>query len=71
MEQTLLLQINGMHCGACVRRVTTVLSNLPGVYVDDVSIGSAKVRLDPVKTAPQSVADAVNRIGFEASLRGG
>jgi hypothetical protein len=31
MQDTLELSIEGMHCGACVRRVTNALQTVPGV----------------------------------------
>ena len=43
MEKTLNLAIEGMHCGACVRRVTTALQGVEGVTVNAVEVGSAKV----------------------------
>ena len=33
MPQEVKLQIQGMHCGACVRRVTSALEKLGGVKV--------------------------------------
>jgi len=41
MENTLNLTIEGMHCGACVRRVTT---GIEGVTVKSVEIGSVTRR---------------------------
>jgi cation transport ATPase len=48
MENTLNLAIEGMHCGACVRRVTTALQGIEGVTVKPVEVGSAKVAFDVV-----------------------
>jgi cation transport ATPase len=48
MENTLNLAIEGMHCGACVRRVTTALQGIEGVTVKSVEVGSAKVAFDVV-----------------------
>ena len=67
MAETIRLQIEGMHCAACVRRVTAALSVTPGVHVESVDVGSAAVRLDP-DVNPQRAAEAVNRIGFQAAL---
>ena len=36
------LQIDGMHCGACVRRVTQALASVEGVKVNEVSVGAAQ-----------------------------
>ena len=37
------IDISGMSCGHCVARVTKALSSVPGVRVDDVQVGSARV----------------------------
>lgn len=37
------LKIEGMHCGACVRRVTQALEKTPGVKVESVVIGAAVI----------------------------
>ncbi|MBI5084822.1 MAG: heavy-metal-associated domain-containing protein [Acidobacteria bacterium] len=66
MTQTLTLAIEGMHCGACVNRVTNALQQVDGVQVQRVEVGSAEVTYDPGKTAPAAIAGAVNRIGFKA-----
>ena len=42
METT--LRIEGMHCGACVRRVTMALNKVEGTAVEEVQVGIARVR---------------------------
>ena len=71
MENKLRLSIDGMHCAACVRRVTNALSGLGNVSVDAVEIGSAQVTFDEAKLSPEQVVAAVNRIGFTARVDGG
>ncbi|MBI5281713.1 MAG: heavy-metal-associated domain-containing protein [Candidatus Solibacter usitatus] len=66
MSQTLTLSIEGMHCGACVNRVTNALKQVDGVEVRRVEVGSAEVAYDAARTAPAAIAEAVNRIGFKA-----
>lgn len=63
MAQTLTFNISGMHCAACVRRVTAALEKVPGVAVEDVQVGSARVRIaqEGDKTA---VREAVEKTGF-------
>ena len=46
MQDTLELSIEGMHCGACVRRVTNALQTVPGVQVNSVEVGSAKLEFN-------------------------
>jgi copper chaperone CopZ len=60
----LKLAITGMHCGACVRRVTTTLEKAPGVAVKAVEVGSAQVEYDPSVTAPDAIRAAIEKIGF-------
>ncbi len=59
-------KIDGMHCAACVRRVTHALSREPGVEVQDVQVGEASVIFDGTQASAESIASAVNRIGFRA-----
>ena len=68
MQDTLKLSIEGMHCGACVRRVTTALQAVPGVQVGAVEVGSAKLAFDPEEATAQEIAAAVNGIGFPARI---
>jgi len=37
------LKIDGMHCGSCVRRVSQALAATPGVIVNEVSVGAARL----------------------------
>jgi copper chaperone CopZ len=62
----LFFQIDGMHCGACVQRVTRALNQVPGTQVDEVRVGAARLHSD----APQSdvYLAAIRKAGFEAHL---
>jgi copper chaperone len=71
MENTIRLSIEGMHCGACARRVTNALAAVNGVRVDSVEVGSANVKFDPSKTSADAITAAVDRIGFTAQVDGG
>lgn len=66
MENKLNLSIEGMHCAACVRRVTNALTGLEGVHVESVEVGSAKVAFDKARVSPDQVVAAVDGIGFTA-----
>jgi copper chaperone len=68
MKDTLTLSIDGMHCGACVRRVTDALRSVPGVQLDSVQVGSAQVAYSPDKATAEEIAAAVNRIGFQTQI---
>jgi copper chaperone len=69
MENTLNLAIEGMHCGACVRRVTTALQGVEGVTVKSVEVGSAKVVFDAAATSTPEIAAALDRNGFPARVQ--
>lgn len=62
---TIALQIEQMHCGACVRRVTQTLNSLPATHADEVSIGSARVTTG---SDPQEVARALTAAGYPAQV---
>jgi copper chaperone len=69
MVNTLNLAIEGMHCGACVRRVTSALESVGGVAVKSVEVGSAKVVFDATETSPEDITAALDRTGFPASVQ--
>ena len=56
---TVALQIEKMHCGACVRRVTQTLNALPGTHAEEVAIGSARVSTEaPTRDLLQALETA-------------
>lgn len=59
------LQIENMHCGACVRRVTQSLHALPETHADAVQIGSARVS---TKASPEQVTAALAAAGYPAKV---
>ena len=69
MNNTLNLAIEGMHCGACVRRVTSALQGVEGVTVKSVEVGSAEVAVDAEGTSVQDITAALDRIGFPARVQ--
>ena len=62
----LLFQIDGMHCGACVQRVTRALSQVPGTQVDEVRVGAARLHSETQR--PDAYLTAIHKAGFEAHL---
>ena len=68
MENKIKLSIQGMHCEACVRRVTNALSSVEGVRVDSAEVGSAHVTFDSATVAPGQIVAALDRIGFAAHV---
>jgi len=67
MQEAVSLSIEGMHCGACVRRVTDALGKIEGVQVNSVEVGSASVTFNPEQVTVEKIAGAVDQIGFAAA----
>jgi copper chaperone len=65
--ETLALKIGGMSCGHCVARVEKALGKLEGVQVDKVGIGTAEVRYDASRIAPERIRQTVEDLGYEAA----
>jgi copper chaperone len=65
--ETLQLNIQGMTCGGCVKNVTGVLKNVPGVADVEVSLEQkhATVVYDPARAAPAQIKVAVEDAGFD------
>lgn len=61
MGQIVTLQVEGMDCGACERRLQTVLGRLDGVGAvnADHTTGRVLVRFDPSRVAAGALASAV------------
>jgi copper chaperone CopZ len=66
MGQIVALQVQGMDCGACERRLETVLGRLDGVgqaEADHVT-GRVRLRFDPSRVGASALATAAaERIG--------
>jgi copper chaperone len=62
------LHIDGMHCGACVRRVTQALASVEGVVVNEVRVGEAKFTSSLKPTPVDLAIAAVTQAGFIAHL---
>lgn len=52
------LNIEGMHCGACVRRVTQTLQRVPGAEVEEVRIGAARIKAEEAAPLVAALAKA-------------
>lgn len=58
----MVLQIDNMHCGACVKRVRTALEKLPGAKVEEIVVGRAVV----TGAGAAEVIEAVRGAGYTA-----
>ena len=57
------IQISGMHCQACVRRVQKAIEALPDAKLKNVEVGSAEVDIEPQRES--AVIDAIRKAGYE------
>jgi copper chaperone len=60
------LTIEGMTCEHCVRAVRGRLEKTPGVTLDDVRIGSARLQYDPAATNLDNIENAIADEGYTA-----
>lgn len=62
------LKIDGMHCGSCVRRVGQVLASTPGIAVDEVQVGAARLSSSEEPAPVEAAIAAVAKAGYTAHL---
>ncbi|HEY3704566.1 MAG TPA: cation transporter [Terracidiphilus sp.] len=60
------LHIDGMHCGACVRRVGQALSATEGLEVKEVRIGAARLASTQDPPPVDSAIAALAAAGYKA-----
>ncbi|MFD4325070.1 heavy metal translocating P-type ATPase [Nocardioides sp. NPDC058538] len=65
------LEIEGMTCASCVRRVTKAISRVEGVEDANVNLAteSALVHFDPTRTDLAEISAAIEKAGYQAVLR--
>jgi Cu+-exporting ATPase len=65
-EQQISLDITGMTCASCVRRVEKALSKVPGVETANVNLATEKatVAFDPTQTELSNLWAAVEKAGY-------
>lgn len=61
------LRIENMHCGACVKRVSGALENVPGIRVGEVRVGAARVHAAD-ELADSAIVIAVEKAGYPAAV---
>ena len=66
--KTITLNIEGMHCGGCVKSVTQVLSELYGVQSADVQLeGKANITFDENRVNVAQLIEVIEDAGFDAT----
>jgi copper chaperone CopZ len=59
------LRIDGMHCGACVRRVSQALAT-EGLVVKEVRLGAARVESDQDPPPVDRALAVIQKAGYSA-----
>ena len=66
--KTITLNIEGMHCGGCVKSVTQVLTELDGVQSADVQLeGKANITFDENRVNVAQMIEVIEDAGFDAT----
>ena len=66
--KTMTLNIEGMHCGGCVKSVTRVLTELDGVQSADVQLeGKANITFDENRVNVAQLIEVIEDAGFDAT----
>jgi Cu+-exporting ATPase len=63
------LEIDGMTCASCVRRVEKALLSVPGVTASAVNLATESARVEGQITDPEPLLRAVERAGYVARLK--
>jgi len=61
------LRIDGMHCGACVRRVSQALAS-EGLDVKEVRVGAARIASDQDPAPVDRALAVIQKAGYSAHL---
>ncbi|XP_044793267.1 copper-transporting ATPase 1 isoform X2 [Bubalus bubalis] len=72
LTQETVINIDGMTCNSCVQSIEGVISKKAGVKSIQVSLANGKgtVEYDPLLTSPETLREAIENMGFDASLSG-
>jgi Cu+-exporting ATPase len=69
-EQTIELDIKGMHCGGCAATVQKALQRVPGVREANVNfaVETATIQFDPHQVGVADLIAAVKNAGYDAEI---
>ena len=62
------LQIDGMHCGSCIKRVTQALDAAQGLKVEEVRLGVARLNAPENPSSVDQAIAALAKAGYSARL---
>lgn len=70
--EKVFVNIKGMTCNSCVKSIEGTMSDHSGVKKIQVSLARecAEIEFFPHRTSPQLLCEAIDDMGFEASLQG-
>ena len=70
-QQTLVLDIKGMHCGGCASGIEAMLRRVDGVTKVNVSFeeSAATVEYDPTKANAEKIIEAIEKMGYKVAPR--
>jgi len=62
-----VLKIDGMHCGSCIRRVTQALNSAGPFEVKEVRLGAARIQApEPITDSANTAIAALGKAGYKA-----
>ena len=64
---TIILKLDGLHCGNCVKSVEKALREVVGVESVSVSLEPQQAVVEG-SPDPKALIDAIDEMGFEATL---
>ena len=66
--KTITLNVEGMHCGGCVKSIERVLTELDGVQSADVQLeGKATITFDENRVNVAQLIKVIENAGFDAT----
>lgn len=69
--ERLNLTIEGMSCSHCLQAVRNRLASTEGVELEEVRLGSARLRYDPARTSIDAIEEAIADEGYTAFVAEG
>lgn len=70
-QQTVVLDIKGMHCTGCASGIEAMLRRVDGVTKADVSFEEklATVEYDPAKASQEKIIATIEKMGYKAAQK--